>query len=420
MFNKLKATLSHAKKSDKTEKEEVKIEEMATEVKAPSTITKKKKSDKSSTVTKSNAPKKKVAVVAEEKVTVMGTMIAGAKNPPIAGDLVEGPVIAIEKSAVYIDLAPFGTGIIYGREFMTARDVIKKINVGDVVAAKIVDTAHKEGYYELSLKEARTALIWSEAETAIKEKKVLELPVKEANKGGLLIEWQGIMGFLPASQLKAEHYPRIADGDKDKILDELKKMVGTHIGVSIITADPKEGKLIFSEKGSEQKEKEKIVSKYEVGDEVDGTVTGVVDFGVFVKLEENLEGLIHISEIDWGLVEDPRQFVKVGQKIRAKIIEVKDGKISLSLKQLKANPWTEAAKKYKKDMAVTGVVIKFNRHGALASIEEGVAGLVHVSEFGSEEKLKKTLELGKTYSFKIALFDPKEQKMALSFTGEKK
>lgn len=433
MFNKLKATLSH-KKSDSTDaaadKIEKKIEKTVEETKvakesgssssSENAAPKKKKSDKSSTVTKSGAPKKKVAVVAEEKVTVMGNLVAGAKVPPIAGDLVEGPVIAIEKSAVYIDLAPFGTGIIYGREFMTARDVIKKINVGDVIAAKIVDTAHKEGYYELSLKEARTALIWSEAETAIKEKKVLELPVKEANKGGLLIEWQGIMGFLPASQLKAEHYPRIADGDKDKILDELKKMVGTHIGVSIITADPKEGKLIFSEKGSEQKEKEKAVSKYEVGDEVDGTVTGVVDFGVFVKLEENLEGLIHISEIDWGLVEDPRQFVKVGQKIRAKIIEVKDGKISLSLKQLKANPWTEAGKKYKKDQAVTGVVIKFNRHGALASIEEGVAGLVHVSEFGSEEKLKKTLELGKTYSFKIALFDPKEQKMALSFTGEKK
>jgi small subunit ribosomal protein S1 len=437
MFNKLRETLSHSKKADSSTRDTgtAVIKNDATVTTKDSTTSSKdvgvsaketklgstkKKSDKSSTLTKSSAPKRKVAVVAEEKVTVMGNMMTGAKNPPAIGDLVEGPVIAVEKAAVYIDLAPFGTGIIYGREFMTARDVIKKINVGDVIAAKIVDTAHKEGYYELSLKEARTALIWSEAEAAIKEKKVLELPVKEANKGGLLIEWQGIVGFLPASQLKAEHYPRIADGDKDKILEELKKMVGTHIGVSIITADPKEGKLIFSEKGSEQKEKEKIVSKYEVGDEVEGTITGVVDFGAFVKLEENLEGLIHISEIDWGLVEDPRQFVKVGQKIKAKIIEVKDGKISLSLKQLKPNPWTEAAKKYKKDMPVSGVVIKFNRHGALASIEEGVAGLVHISEFGSEEKLKKSLELGKTYSFKIALFDPKDQKMALSFVGEKK
>jgi len=354
-----------------------------------------------------------------QKSTVMGKMVASMKNPPQVGDLVEGPVLAIEKSSIYVDLAPFGTGIIYGREFIVARDVIKKINIGDTIAAKIVDNTHPEGYYELSLKEARQALIWSEAEIAIKEKKVLDILVKEANKGGLLMEWQGIVGFLPASQLKGEHYPKVGDGDKDKILDELKKLVGTRLSVSIITADPKEGKLIFSEKGGESKEKEKIVSKYEVGDEVDGTVTGVVDFGVFIKLEEGLEGLVHISEIDWGLVEDPKSFVKVGQKIRVKIIEVKEGKISLSIKQLRPNPWTEASKKYKKDMPVTGVIIKFNKHGALASIEEGVAGLVHVSEFGGEDKLRKALELGKTYPFKITVFDPKEQKMALAYMGAK-
>ena len=363
--------------------------------------------------------KKEMEMTEEQKLTVMGKLITVMKNPPMIGDLVEGPVIAIEKASVFVDLAPFGTGIIYGREFMVARDVIKKINIGDVIAAKIVDNAHKEGYYELSLKEARQALIWNEADSAINEKKVLDLPVKEANKGGLLIEWQGIVGFLPASQLKAEHYPRITDGDKDKILDELRKLVGTRLQLTIITADPKEGKLIFSEKGPESKEKEKIVNKYEVGDEIEGVVTGVVDFGVFVKLEEGLEGLIHISEIDWGLVDDPRNFVKVGQKVKAKVIEVKDGKISLSLKKLKANPWTEAAKKYKKDMSVSGVIIKFNKHGALASIEEGVAGLVHVSEFGSEEKLRKVLELGKTYNFQISLFDPKDQKMALTYAGVK-
>ncbi len=362
---------------------------------------------------------KEMEMTDEQKLTLMGKLVTVMKNPPMIGDLVEGPVIAIEKAQVFIDLAPFGTGLIYGREFMVARDVIKKINIGDVVAAKIVDMAHKEGYYELSLKEARQALIWNEADAAIKEKKVLDLPVKEANKGGLLIEWQGIVGFLPASQLKAEHYPRITDGDKDKILDELKKLVGTRLQLTIITADPKEGKMIFSEKGPESKEKEKIANKYEIGDEVEGSITGVVDFGAFVKLEEGLEGLIHISEIDWGLVDDPRNFVKVGQKITAKIIEIKDGKISLSLKQLKSNPWTEASKKYKKDMPVSGVIIKFNKHGALASIEEGVAGLVHVSEFGSEEKLRKALELGKTYNFKISLFDPKDQKMALTYAGVK-
>lgn len=345
----------------------------------------------------------------------MEAFIASLPTPPAIDDLIEGPVISIDKGAVYIDLPPFGTGIIYGREFQNARDIIKKINVGDTVAGKVVGIGGKEGYVEISLKEARQALIWSEAEEAIREKRVFELSITDANKGGLIINWQGLTGFLPASQLKPEHYPRISDGDKDKILDELKKLVGEKLSVTMIGASPKEGKLIFSEKSPETKDKENIVARYALGDELTGEVTGLVDFGVFVKLEEGLEGLVHISEIDWGLVENPKAMFKIGEKVRVKVIEIKDDKISLSIKALKENPWREAEKKYKKGDVVEGVIIKFNKHGALASIEEGVAGLVHISEFGSEEKLREKLEMGKTYTFKITLFDAKEQKMALSY-----
>ncbi len=189
----------------------------------------------------------------------------------------------------------------------------------------------------------------------------------------------------------------------------------------IITADQKEGKLIFSEKGPQEKEeKEEKVSRYTVGDTLNGSITGAVDFGVFVKLEEGLEGLVHISELDWGLVEDPRALYKVGDRVQVKVIEVKDDKISLSIKQLRENPWVAAAKKYRKDQEVQGVIIKYNKHGALASIEEGVAGLVHISEFESEEQLRNTLSLGQSYSFKITLFEPKDQRMTLSFKKEEK
>ena len=366
------------------------------------------------------------AVISKEEMaqapvnpTYMGKLLADTTNPPSLGDLVEGPVIAIDKKGVFIDLKPYGTGIIFGREYINARDIIRKVNVGDNIAAKVVDISNAEGYIELSLKEAKQALIWSEAEEAIKSKATFEVPVLEANKGGLLMSWQGIHGFLPASQLKADHYPRVEDGDKDKILEELKKLVGQKLSVTIIGATPKEGKLIFSEKSPESKEKEQAVGKYTVGDEVEGTVTGAVDFGVFIKIEEGLEGLVHISEIDWALVEDPRLMYKVGDKVKVKVIEIKDGKVSLSIKALKENPWKEAEKKYKKDDIVKGVVIKFNKHGALASIEEGVAGLVHVSEFGSDAKLREKLELGKIYTFKINLFDAKDQKMALGFVDKK-
>jgi small subunit ribosomal protein S1 len=350
----------------------------------------------------------------------MGQMLAQSKTPPAEGDIVEGRVIALHKSSVIVDIPPFGSGIIFGREYNNARDIIKNISVGDEVSGTVVDTNNEDGYYELSLREARQAIIWSDAEKAVKEKKTFVLPVKEANKGGLIIEWQGIVGFLPASQLGAEHYPRVEGGDKERIFDELTKLVGELLSVVIITADPKEGKLIFSEKGIGEKEKEVLIEKYVVGDEVGGEITGIVDFGVFIKIEEGLEGLAHISELDWGLVEDPRKMFSVGEKVRAKVIEIKDGKISLSIKALKENPWTSAGKKYAKDDVVQAVVIKYNKHGALASVEEGVAGLVHVSEFESIEKLRETLELGKSYAFKINLFDPKEQRMTLSYVGEKK
>ena len=345
----------------------------------------------------------------------MSKVLNDSPTPPSVDDVIEGTVLDIAKAQVYIDIPPFGTGIIYGREYINARDIIKKINVGDTVAGKVVSISNKDGYIEISLKEARQALIWNEAENAILEKKIFELPVQEANKGGLILSWQGISGFLPASQLKTEHYPRVADGDKDRILEELKKLVGQKISVAIIGVSPKEGKLIFSEKNPEQKNKGYIIDKYTLGEEVMGEVTGMVDFGVFIKLEEGLEGLVHISEIDWALVDNPKLLFHIGEKIKVKIIEIKDGKISLSIKALKENPWKEAEKKYKKDDVVDGVVIKFNKHGALASIEEGIAGLVHISEFGSDEKLHDKLELGKSYKFKITLFDAKEQKMTLSF-----
>jgi len=346
---------------------------------------------------------------------VLKSIVDRSVNKPEIDSLIEGKVISVEKSSVFVDLSPFGTGIIYGREFINAKDIIKKISSGDIIKAKIVDTENEDGYIELSLKEAKQALTWNEAEKAIKEKTVLSLEIKDANKGGLILEWQGILGFLPASQLKADHYPRVLDSDKDKILKELKKLVGQHISVMIISTLPKEGKLIFSEKDNNPEEKKEILSKYTVGEELDCIVAGLVDFGVFLRLEDGLEGLVHISELDWGLVEDPRSMFKVGDKVHAKVIEIKDGKISLSIKALKENPWKEFEGKLKKGDIIKGVVIKYNKHGALVAIKEGVAGLVHNSTMGSEIKLREKLELGKNYNFQITLFEPKDQKMTLVY-----
>ena len=211
-----------------------------------------------------------------------------------AGDIVEGKIIETKRASVFVDLGIYGTGIIFGKEFINARDIIRKIRKGDLIKAKIIEVQNEDGYTELSLKEARQALVWKEAEDLIASKTVLELPIKEANKGGLIIEWKGIQGFLPASQLRPENYPRVEDSDKDKILKELKKFVGEKMSVNIISANPKEDKLVFSEKSTNQEERKEVVDKYKVGDDLECEIAGIVDFGVFLKIEEGLEGLVHI------------------------------------------------------------------------------------------------------------------------------
>jgi small subunit ribosomal protein S1 len=364
--------------------------------------------------------------LAAKEANQMFSVITAAPLPPKVGDSVEGPVVNIDHGRVYIDIHPFGTAVIYGREYLSARDVLKNVHIGDVISAKVIETENEEGYIEVSLREARQALIWNEAEVAMKNKTLLELVVKDANKGGLMIEWQGIAGFLPASQLGQEHYPRVADGDKDKIFTELKKLVGQKVAVIIITADPKEGKLIFSEKhGAQQssghyaarssERNASVASNYSVGDVFEGSVSGATDFGIFVSVKDGLEGLVHISEMDWGLVKNPKDMYRVGDKVNVKVIEVKDGKVSLSIKALKENPWVTAKNKYKKGDKVQAVIIKYNQYGALASVEEGVSGLVHHSEFASLDALRSTLKLGTMYPFTISNFDGEARKMTLVF-----
>ena len=351
--------------------------------------------------------------VVPEKEGPMAEIFRASNKAPAIEDVVEGPVIAIGRARVFVDLPPFGTGIIYGREYLSAREALKNIHLGDTITAKVVGSENDEGYIELSLREARQALIWNEAEVAVQKKTIFALPITEANNGGLIIAWNGIQGFLPASQLAAAHYPRVPDGDKDKIFGELKKLVGEKLEVMIINANPKEGKLIFSEKGAAPSERASLVEKYTIGDVLEGVVTGATEFGVFVKLEEGLEGLVHISEMDWALVENPKTRYKAGDNVKVKVIEIKDGKVSLSIKALIDDPWKAAAAKYKKDQKVDAVIIKYNKHGALASIEEGVAGLVHISEFTNEQELRLKLELGKVYPFTITFFEPKDRRMTL-------
>lgn len=336
-----------------------------------------------------------------------------------AGELAEGTVIAKKGSRMFVDLGPAGTGIVYGREFYAAQDILKDLGPGDTVSAKIIDPDNEEGYVELSLKEAGEEKRWLDLKRLMESGEVLELPVKEANRGGLIIELKGIQGFLPASQLSSSHYPRVEGGEKEKIYQELQKLAGETLRLKVIDVDPKETKLIFSEKESESKAMAEKLSKYKAGDIVEGEITGVLDFGAFLKFEEGLEGLVHISEIDWSLIEDPRHILKVGERHRAKVIDVQGGKVSLSLKQLKEDPWLKLSDKHRKGGLVHGVVTKHNPFGAFVQVEPEIQGLVHISEFGRVERMREELELGRAYDFKVLLLDAKDHRMSLGVVREK-
>lgn len=338
-----------------------------------------------------------------------------------AGYIVEGVVLNKKGSRVFVDLGPRGTGLIYGREYYNAQDLIKNLNLGDPVSAKIIELDNEDGYIELSLKEAGEERGWLDLKRTKQDGQILELEVLEANKGGLILEARGIKGFLPTSQLSSKNYPRVEGGDKEKIFQELQKLIGQVIKVKILDTDPVGNKLIFTEKELNQESVKTALAKYKIGDVVEGEITGVVDFGAFMKFDEaELEGLIHISEIDWSLIEDPRNFFKVGDRVKAKIIEIQGGKVAFSLKALKEDPWLKIEEKYKKGDAVRGKVTKLNPFGAFVQLDKDYHGLLHVSEFGAEAKMKENLQIDQEYDFKVLLIDPKEHKMALGLVKEEK
>jgi small subunit ribosomal protein S1 len=345
-----------------------------------------------------------------EKVSEQNNLL----KPPKIGEIVEGRVIGKEGGAIFLDLGAIGTGIIYGREFYEARNSLKDLKTGDSVFAKIVDLENEEGYIELSISEAGKELTWEDLRQKKEKGEIILVKILGANKGGLLAEISGIAGFLPVSQLSGEHYPKVENGETSKILKELQKFVGKELGVKIFDLEPKTGKLILSERSKETEKIKEALKNYKAGDMVEGEITGIVDFGAFFRFgKENLEGLIHISELDWQLIKDPSEVVKVGEKLKAEIIKISDDKVFLSRKVLKKDPWKDIEKKYKKGDIVKGKVSKFNPFGAFVQLTPEIQGLCHISEFGFQKKMEELLKIGEGYDFQILEIRPEEHRMSL-------
>ncbi|MBI2075516.1 MAG: S1 RNA-binding domain-containing protein [Candidatus Harrisonbacteria bacterium] len=331
------------------------------------------------------------------------------------GDLVEAAFLSKETKAAYFDLGRFGIGTVYGAEFSNAAEAIKALNPGDKVSAKVVDPENDEGYIELSLAEAGKQRAWQDIKNLLERGEIMTVKITAANSGGLIAPVNDIKAFLPVSQLTPDHYPHIEDGDKGKILEELKKFIGQELKVKIIDLNTRTNKLIISERETMSTNVKELLEKYKTGDVIDGIVSGVADFGAFVRFADNpdIEGLVHISELSHRLIENPKEIVKVNDSIKAKILEIKDGRVSLSLKALQEDPWLKVPEKYKDDTDVSGTVTKFNPFGAFVALDADIQGLIHVSEFGGVDEMKKQLELGHAYTFHIAMVKPAEKRIIL-------
>lgn len=356
----------------------------------------------------------------EEASEVRTTLDAILKDDPIRtlkpGELVEGSLLSRGTAAVYVDLGAQGTGIIFGREFFMASELLKQCDVGDTVSAKVVDPENEEGYVELSVSAAYQEIAWEKLNLVFQKKETVAVEIEAANRGGLMATLERVKAFLPVSQLSAEHYPRVEGGDKDKILEALKSYIGQKFDIKIINADQKQDKLILSEKAVEEEALREELRSFNIGDDVDGSITGVVDFGLFIKFgpEEKLEGLAHISELSWGPVEDINAEFKVGDKVKVQIVNIQGDKASLSLKALQPDPWKELdEKKFAIGAYVTGKPVRVTSFGAFVEVASGVQGIVRISEFSDETALREAFKGEDTQTFTIAAINREEHRMEL-------
>ncbi len=332
-------------------------------------------------------------------------------KPLEAGDVVEGKVISIKKNEAWIDLGPMGTGLVMRKELNSSH----KLEPGMDITVSVIDPDYEEGQALLSMRKAVKDKGWDEIQRLFESQEIIELTPYDANRGGLLIELEGIRGFLPVSQLASVHYPRVSGADKDEILHKLNELTHQVLKVRVLDCSRKDNKLIVSEKEAIKDDMQERFAKLKVGDEVSGVVTGVIDFGAFVNVD-GIEGLIHISEISWERVDDPKNYLKVGETIKAKIISIDKDRLSLSLKQMTNDPWLEQVKSFKVGDSVEGKVTRITPFGAFVQLSPSVEALVHVSEMSDDENIdpEKIFQLNEKKEFKVLEIDTENRKIALS------
>jgi small subunit ribosomal protein S1 len=339
---------------------------------------------------------------------------------PQVGDVVKGVVVTASKSEVILDINGVLMGVVRGPELYVDVEEYSNLKPGDEIEAAVIETENEMGHLEMSFRQVGQEKAWHKLRDAYKDKSSIKIKIVDANKGGLMARYCQINGFLPVSQLAPENYPRISGGDKSKILEKLKSFVGQEFEVSVITLNEEENKIIFSEKDIWNKLQKPALDRYNVGMVVEGKITAITNFGVFLSFDDGMEGLIHISEIAWQRIDSPNELFKVGDKVKAEIVTIDGSKIFLSSKKLQKDPWQEASAKYSIGQVVSGEIVKINPFGLFVKLDEEIHGLAHISQLNItiKEKISELFKAGEVRDFEVVSISPTEHRLGLKLASE--
>jgi len=345
----------------------------------------------------------------------MEKLLKRIKNQLKIGQVVKGKVLKIGKNEIWLDLEGLATGIVRGQELQDELGDYSNLKIGQEVIATVIKEENERGEVELSFRSASHLKTWETLKKIQEEKKPIEVKVLEANRGGLVVQYKKVRGFIPSSHLASPHFPQVANGDKNKILEKLKQLVGKTLEVRVIDVQAVGNKVIFSEKEIESERRNLLFKKYKVGDLIEGEIVGISPFGAFLEFDEKIRGLIHISELAWQRVGKIEDIVKIGEKIKAKILSIDDGKISLSLKRLSFDPWQKIEERYKVGDKISGKIFRVTPYGMFVEVDKDIHGLVHISEIPKEFLADhQENKIGKIFEFKIISLEPEDHRLGLS------
>ena len=363
----------------------------------------------------SNSQKSDVIKVKIGGLSVMDKLMEGASS--FSGALkrnqkVEGSVTAISKKMVLIDIGAKTEGVVSGEDLAEAYDVLKELKVGEKVSAYVKFPENDQGQIILTLKQAADENRWYKFKKIMDEEKEVEVTGLEVNKGGMVVKVGDIRGFVPTSQFG------------EKLLGNMESLLNKNFKVRVIEVDKDQNRLIFSEKLVSDFEalakKGEALELVNVADKFEGTVSGIMPFGVFVTVNvpmkgtdevAKVEGLIHISEISWEKVDDPNVMFKVGQEVHVQVIGIDKavGKLNLSIKQMSGDPWSAIETNFAIGTKHSGKVVRMAPYGIFVNFDKGVDGLIHVSKKPADKEFK----VGDKVEVFVENIDVKARRMSL-------